>query len=257
MLITSENKFFEYETIGRFCSADKWIHPARIIDTFEIIFVTEGTVFINENEIEYTLTSGDCLILEPGVAHCGRRYSENPTSFYWLHFKTDMDIPFKIRKCGEDYDVKYLLKKLIHMSKTEVFDRNALDAAALLIFRELAASDSSEKNSLAYKIAEYIRINAEYGITAAETGMHFGYNADYISKLFKKSFHMGIKEYISSERMKYARDLLLNTDMSVKEIAAHMRFGGENSFIKFFTYHAGISPARLRNKYFNLHMNNK
>ena len=57
--------------------------------------------------------------------------------------------------------------------------------------------------------------------------------------------------------MNYAKDLLLTTDLSVKEIAAQMEFAEENLFIKYFIYHEEISPVKFRNKYFNTHMNNK
>ena len=34
---------------GKFISNGEWIHPNRIIDSNEIIFVTKGEVYINEN----------------------------------------------------------------------------------------------------------------------------------------------------------------------------------------------------------------
>ena len=66
-----------------------------------------------------------------------------------------------------------------------------------------------------------------------------------------------MKEYISSVRMKYAQNLLLTTNMSVKEISAQAEFENENHFIKFFKYHEGKSPSKFRNIYFNIHMNDK
>ena len=65
------------------------------------------------------------------------------------------------------------------------------------------------------------------------------------------------RQYISSEKIKLSKDLLLTTRLSVKEIAARLGFGSENLFIKFFKYHEDISPAKFRNKYYNTHMNNK
>ena len=34
---------------GKFVSRGEWIHPDRIIDSYEIIFVIKGTVYIDEN----------------------------------------------------------------------------------------------------------------------------------------------------------------------------------------------------------------
>lgn len=257
-MLKTEEGFFDYVTMGEFHSEGDWIHPTRVIDTHELIFVTEGRVCINEDGNEYTLARNECILLEPHKQHGGREYSGMPTAFYWLHFGTDAEIPFKIYKGDEYHDIKYLLKKLLHMSKTPVYRKSAQDAAALLVFSELkSVSEKTAGNSLANKIAEYIRINAGREITVREIAERYGYNVDYIGKLFKKSFGTGIKKYIAEERMKLARDCLLNTDLSVKEIAAQMGFEDENCFIKFFSYHDEISPARFRNSYFNIHMNNK
>jgi AraC-like DNA-binding protein len=57
--------------------------------------------------------------------------------------------------------------------------------------------------------------------------------------------------------MKLAKDLLLTTDMSVKQISRELGYSEENLFIKFFTYHEKISPAAFKAKYCNTHINNK
>ena len=53
------------------------------------------------------------------------------------------------------------------------------------------------------------------------------------------------------------KDLLLTTDMSVKQISRELGYSGEYLFIKFFTYHEKISPAAFKAKYCNTHINNK
>ena len=75
--------------------------------------------------------------------------------------------------------------------------------------------------------------------------------------MFKKNHGVGLKQYIAAERVKAAKDLLLTTGLSVKEIAAKLGFHEENLFIKFFIYHEEISPTRFRNKYVGVHINNK
>ena len=93
--------------------------------------------------------------------------------------------------------------------------------------------------------------------TCLEIAQNFGYNTDYIGKYFKKARGIGLKEYLTAQRIKLAKDLLLTTDMSVKQISRELGYGEENLFIKFFTYHEKISPAAFKAKYCNTHINNK
>ena len=54
-----------------------------------------------------------------------------------------------------------------------------------------------------------------------------------------------------------AKDLLLSTNMSVKQISKELGYSEENLFIKFFTYNEKISPSAFKAKYCNTHINNK
>ncbi len=255
-MIKTDTNFFEYESIGEYASGEIWIHPERIIDSFEIIFVNKGCVYINENDTEYEIGENQFIILEPGKRHFG--YKHSITDFYWLHFRTNLNIPCKEYKGNEFYDIKYLLKKLLHMSKTPSYNKNSLDTVAFAIFNEISATlIGGEGNALANKISEYIRININKNITVKSISQHFQYNRDYIGKLFKNAFGIGIKEYIASEKIKIAKDMLLTTNLSVKEIASKLNFENENLFVKFFVYHEKLSPSKFRNKYFNIHMNNE
>lgn len=259
MIKTETGNFFKYEIIGEFVSEGEWIHPRRIIDSYEMIYVLYGTVSIDEDGSVYTLGANDVLILEPGKCHAGHIKTDAPVSFYWFHFRTDMPITHKTWHGKDFYDLKYLLKKLLHTANSPVYPQSFNDALGFLILREFlhaASSSAAENNSLLRRIDEYIRIHAAEGITVADIAGHFGYNADYIGRLFKKSRGICIKNHLIGERLKIAKDLLLTTGLSVKEISARLNFAEENLFIKFFSYHEEISPTRFRNKYSELHMNN-
>ena len=47
-----------YVSSGKFVSAEEWIHPRRIIDSYEIIYVVEGCIYIqqdNSQEISFII----------------------------------------------------------------------------------------------------------------------------------------------------------------------------------------------------------
>lgn len=260
MFKLENGNYFKYETIGNFSTDEKWCHPERTIYSYELIFMLKGTAFIEENGEKYELSENNMLILEPGKHHMGFQDSAPPIAFYWFHFNTDMALPFKTLQNGEYYDLKYLLKKLLHISNTPSYPPESAETVALMIFYELTHLGNEPpdgKRSFVAEIAEYIRINVANNITVSDTAAHFGYNPDYLGKLFKANYGIGLKEHIAAEKVKLAKDLLLTSNLSVKEISAKLGFSHENLFIKFFLYHEELSPSRFRNKYFNTHMNNK
>lgn len=258
MIQTEGKSFFQYETSGKFYTEESWKHPSRILHSYELIVVLDGEVFIEENGVNYTLSQNEMLILEPGKRHSGFAESVPPTSFYWMHFQTDMEIPFKTYSGREYYDVKYLLKKILHISNTPTYPSESAEAVALMIFYELSNIGKNFKNgnhALVKEIAEYARVNVACDMTVTEVAEHFRYNADYISKLFKHDYGIGLKQFMVEEKLKKAKDLLLTSGLSVKEIAAKLGYRHENLFIKFFMYHEKISPKSYRNTYFNIHIN--
>ena len=169
-------------------------------------------------------------------------------------------MPFKVCTGQEFYEVRQLMKRLLHIANTPGFSPNAADALTLVIFEELAQRARAEApaNRVSInQIAEYIRINCHKNLTVSAIAAHFSYNPDYVGKLFRKHFGVGLKEYIAQQKLKMAKDLLLTTDLSVKQIASELGYGHENLFIKFFLYHEKISPTAFRNQYYNTHMNNR
>lgn len=260
-MIKFENgTYFSYDMIGKFHSSGEWIHPKRKIKSYEIIFVLQGTVYIAEETNEYILQKNQFLVIEPFKEHYGYKTVSEPTVFYWFHFFTDLKIPLKSYTGNDIYEIKQLLKKLLHISNTPTYSRCAADAAGYLIFEELirlSAEENAPNQSLDIQIMEYIRNNIKNGITISGIAQYLGYNADYIGKYFKKIHGIRLKEYLAAQKIKLAKDFLLTTDMSIKQISRELGYNEENIFIKFFTYHEKISPATFKAKYCNTHINNK
>ncbi len=260
-MIQFENgTYFAYETVGEFHSSGPWIHPTRRIRSIELILVLEGTVYLREGERAFTLTENQMLLLEPGLEHGGTQVVDMPTAFYWLHFYTDRPLPFKIFDGPDYYDIKVLLKRLLHITNTPGYTREAADALACLIFEELVRQGKAEVQTARVdirQILEYIRIHTRQNFTVAQLAAHFNYNTDYLGKLFRKHLGMGLKEYLAQQRLKLAKELLLTTELTVKEIAEELGCSNENLFVKFFLYHEKISPVSFRGRYCHTHMNSR
>lgn len=59
----------EYISSGLFIAQDEWIHPRRIIDSYEIIFVMNGKVFLRENDTKYSINKTGLRIFSEPAFH--------------------------------------------------------------------------------------------------------------------------------------------------------------------------------------------
>lgn len=247
-----KSAMIKYSHSGRFQSSGEWIHPAFYLDTYEIIFVVKGMVYIREDNNEYVLSEGDVLLLDPHKPHEGYKTSSD-VDFYWIHFRSDEKFEFKKFTPKDAYDISLLCKRVLQVTNTPGYPVTSADASVRMLTDALEFQNqnslSGTENELLYSIYEYVRQNANFFTTVQSVADHFGYSTGYISKLFCSKYGMGLKEYINGEQIKRAKNMLLNTQFSVNKISREMQFPDSRSFIKFFTYHEGISPTKYRNIY--------
>ncbi len=251
-LITLDDKSIKYDYSGMFDTDRPWIHNAFTLETYEIIFVTAGEVHIRESDKRYDLGPGELIVLSPGVEHVGTKESHGHTSFYWLHFFMSNGAPF-FPKTATPHGGERALREIMH------YARERRELAEVLLMRFLLELNETERcgNKLAYAVDEYIRANAIYRVSAKSTAEHFGFSTDYLSRVYRRQFGIDLKSGIIRHSLDYAESLLINTDYTIKEIAAACGFEDENNFVKFFGYHEGTTPSLFRNKFFYLHINAK
>lgn len=245
-----------YSGAGKFVSHGEWIHPDRVISTYEIIFVLGGSVHITEDRKTYCLEKNDLLLLEPGRRHFGHQVSSN-TSFFWVHFKSDSrwDLLLKQQNIPDAYNLSLLFKQLMHYL-TENQSRECLDYLTRLILIEcLSVKKRKDANSIMAEIAAWIKANRDLPLNVTGISKRFGYNADYLSRLFKTGYNQSLKAYISDVKMDYIKQLLLTTDLSLTDISVQAGFEDYKYFLKFFKYHEGITPTQFLKAYPKTYIN--
>ena len=72
---------------GLFISRGVGSHPARRLQSWEIIFVEKGTLTIREGQTVFCVNAGESLLLWPQRLHIGVGQFPADLKFYWLHFE--------------------------------------------------------------------------------------------------------------------------------------------------------------------------
>ena len=96
------------------------------------------------------------------------------------------------------------------------------------------------------KAIQYINKHYCENISLEELAHAVNLDKSYLCRLFKKRFGFSPNAYIITQRLNYARNLLLNTNMSVNEIASACGYNNTSFFIEHYKKYFNTSPGRDR-----------
>lgn len=95
-------------------------------------------------------------------------------------------------------------------------------------------------------VANYIEKNCHRSISVGEAARAAGLNEDYLGKLFKKETGENFTGFVNRVRVNRAKELLLQTDLNISDIAEMTGFNDVYYFCKVMKKYEGLSPAVWR-----------
>ncbi len=104
------------------------------------------------------------------------------------------------------------------------------------------------QETLVLPILKYIEENYKT-ITLTETAAFFNMNPDYLSKLLKTKTGNSFQALLLQQKMNTAKQLLLNSTMSVNAIAQTIGYNNLTFFYRKFKESFGCLPGEYREKY--------
>ena len=97
------------------------------------------------------------------------------------------------------------------------------------------------------KIKQYITENFNKPYICVENiAEHFKISTTYLGQFFKGKTGYTISEYITQVQLDNTKKLLVETDMSIKEIADRMGYTNVSNFIRKFKAKTGVTPGIFR-----------
>jgi YesN/AraC family two-component response regulator len=103
------------------------------------------------------------------------------------------------------------------------------------------------RHALPLRRAEcYIRENYTRKVRLKEVADVSGLSAPYFSTVFKEEMGENLSNYLNRLRVDRAAKLLIDTDLSLSEIAGSCGFEDQSWFSKIFKSYTGLSPGKYR-----------
>lgn len=253
---------------------------------YEVIFVARGNVQYLLGNRRYILSSGDLVLIAPGVGH-RPLFPEELTEPYeryvlWMNaehyhnlLQTYPDFDYAFQYCAQTGD---------HVLRTPAFARQPIlddfkngfhekekqdfccDIAGELaayhillkinrLCKQLSYSiKNPAQNELLDRILLYMDENLGSKLSLADTAAYFYVSQSTISHLFRQSLDTSFYQCLMQKRLLLAKDRLLRGEAATK-IWAECGFSDYSAFFKAFKKAFGFSPreyAELSQKHYQL-----
>ena len=224
---------------------------------FILEYIVSGKGTLINNGKHYPLRAGDTYLLEPGSSHEYFSDQRDPMQKYWVNFKSDLF--FDILKAYSLSDVTVFqgvdlsenFQKLFALEQISTENQAIFKQASVILFemfmRLAELTDKAvEQDTLAYKIRSYLDRALTAKISLKEIQDSLFISRSKLIRAFKKEYGVTPYDYLLEEKIKLAKQLLRNTDYSVRSIAERLDFSDEHYFSGFFKKKVGLTPSEYR-----------
>lgn len=240
------------------------VEKGRVLDEYQLLYITKGKgSFVSANYKQTNIKQGNMFLLFPGEWH--NYYPEKKTGWneYWIGFKgVNIDNRHKngffseqkpIFNIGINDEIVQLYQQAIIVAKEQKTG-----------FQQMLAGIVNHLLGFAYstdKLLSFEDLNVTQGINAAKVIMlenfHSGISpeevADKVSmsyswfrRIFKEYTGFSPNQYLLELKIQKGKELLTNTNLSIKEIAFRVGFNNPDHFCATFKKRTKMTPAGHR-----------
>ena len=137
-------------------------------------------------------------------------------------------------------------KWIVRQEATEVITEWILNLSSQLL-EKIREQQKTRGNRIVQNACEYILANlGNPSLGLQSVCDHVELSGPYFSHLFKEETGIGLNSYITVQRIRFAEELLSNSEIKIEEIAKQAGFSTVNYFSKVFKKETGTSPGQYR-----------
>ena len=236
----------------------------RLLDCYQLIYITDGGgLYFSSPETSIPVKSGDMFLLKPHTWHSYFPDLNTGWTEYWIglqgynidnRFRNNFYRPDQVVfKVGLRDDVVGLYEKALDIARKEKASyQQYLAGIANLILGIMMYSD---RNSIFQENEVYSRINRAKiimrermtsGISLEAVASEVNMSYSWFRKLFKEYTGLSPANYIQEMKIERAKNMLMTSELSIKEIAYLLNFESVSYFSLTFRNRTGKTPTEYR-----------
>jgi AraC family transcriptional regulator of arabinose operon len=278
------DKPLEYVCTGKFeALSPNWIHETADLTDYELFVISKGPLYISYQNQDYTVNTGETLLLPPGQPPLDLRRGFKPSdcSFYWMHFISPHPLTPVIPEDGSPETLGYLtennirllipqycrtlntekiivLMKQLQDAVRSNYDRLTINYMTTLVMCEIhnqhlkqlnMGAPTKTQRQMFQDILDYIKCHIHENVRVSDIARCFGYNEKYLSHMFSSIAGLSLKRYIMKAKIDEANFMLTDTNMTILEISSALGFADSHNFMKFYKKLTGLTPSEYRNAF--------
>ncbi len=245
---------------------------------FEMVYVSEGTgrFYVGESDcrvLETAYNARSLFLIPPETTHCFTidTHSEYVFIRFMINYVEDyvgkhIAELFRspgwregIRLVGQDEDTVFRLFDFIRCEEeckqesSNYLLHQWINSILVIVARNITGKSSFDNSGHwetdgSMYMQQYIQrhIQEPNLLSSENLGKTFNLSPNYIGGYFKRVFQEPLRQYIARNRLKMVERLLLNSRMTVKEIAYSMGYSDSSHLVKSFRKVYGIPPLKFR-----------
>lgn len=225
-------------------------------DEIELIYCNQGSFELSVNGEKKFVNTKQLVLINSNSIH-RLRFLEDQTKIITLLLSTELFDEFKLVQC--EFDLS-LIKDQEQLEQLIIYLGDHLDQETLVIHNrmmqiyELLLEECSvyklaitkKKLPIIKQIVTYIEQHYDDELSLTILANHFHFSEVYLSRMFKEKTGITLLSYINKIRLNHAYNDLMNTSLTINEIALNHGFKNVKAFNKIFKEYYHDIPSKYR-----------
>ena len=242
---TAKQLYYYPLCAGEFYCNDKYEVNREQYNSFLIICVLDGEI----KHESLTGQSGEALLVDCYKPH--RYFTDTSAHTLWLHFDggNSRELFEEIISAkGKKIKCPDFVSRNIFAVINADSEAQQSEAVFKMLMRMLDTQSSANEAtlSLTETAKEYIKQNYQNNLSVSQIARTVNLSPSYFSRVFKDNTALSPYDYLLSVRLDKSKELLINSNLPVSEIAYQCGFNSTPNFIYFFKKETGLSPLKFR-----------